>query len=121
LDHPSREKLYSAGIRFSEKAVEIRYQHSADSYYPLLKTTIDKRYVQGLYQGIYDIRRAGYFLSYTETPIEAFKLLDDRPYINVFNQLTKSQTNYADLVNRLNEYLIIKGEYEEGIKWFHWP
>ncbi|MFT6865390.1 MAG: CHAT domain-containing protein [Cyclobacteriaceae bacterium] len=116
LDHPSREKLYSAGIRFSEKAVEIRYQHSADSYYPLLKTTIDKRYVQGLYQGIYDIRRAGYFLSYTETPIEAFKLLDDRPYINVFNQLTKSQTNYADLVNRLNEYLIIKGEYEEGIK-----
>ncbi len=116
LDHPSREKLYSAGIYFSEKTTVIRYQHTADSYYPLLKSNIDLRFKHGLFQNAYDIQRAGYFLAYTETPIEAFKLLDERPYRNVFNQLTKTHTKYSNLVNRLNEYLLIKGEYEEGIR-----
>lgn len=116
LDHPTRELVYQGGINFSEKANVVRYQQSAENYYPLLKENLDLRYKKGLFHDIYDIKRAGYFLTYTETPIEAFKLLDRRPYINVFNQLAKTHTKYVDLVSRLNEYLIIKGEYEEGIK-----
>ncbi|MFY0601246.1 MAG: CHAT domain-containing protein [Cyclobacteriaceae bacterium] len=115
-DHPSRELVYAAGINFSEKAEVVRYQQSAENYYPLLRANLDLRYNDGLYQDIHDIKRAGYFLTYTETPIEAFKLLDQKPYLNVFEELTKTHTQYSNLVSRLNEYLIIKGEYEEGIE-----
>ncbi|MEP0368170.1 MAG: CHAT domain-containing tetratricopeptide repeat protein [Cyclobacteriaceae bacterium] len=115
LDHPSRELLYNAGIAFSEGAELVRYQRGADQYYPLLKDNLNLRYTKGLYQDILDIKQAGYYLTYTETPIEAFNLLDSRPYNNVFGQYTKTHNQYADLVNRLNEYLTIKGEYEEGI------
>lgn len=116
FDHPSRTLVYESGINFSEKISVVRYQNNANSYYPFLKTSLDLRYSKGLYHEIFDIKRAGYFLEYTETPIEAFKLLDSRPYKNVFNQFEKTHVDYANLVNRLNEYLIIKGEYEEGIR-----
>lgn len=115
LDHPSRGLTYKAGVYFSEKSDVVLYQHLADGYYPFLKTNNELRYKKGLYQDIFDIKRAGYFLTYTETPIDAFQLLDRRPYNNVFYQLVKTHKEYADLVNRLNEYLSIKGEYEEGI------
>ncbi len=36
--------------------------------------------------------------------------------MNVFNQWEKTHTRYADVVNHLNEYLTIRGEYENGVK-----
>jgi CHAT domain-containing protein len=116
-DHPSRELIYNAGIAFAEQASVVRYQRSAADYYPLLRENYDLRYAKGsLYHQIVDIKQAGYFLAFTETPIEAFNLLNSRPYKIVFGEYAHTHNQYANLVNDLNEYLTIKGEYEEGIR-----
>ena len=115
-DHPLRRKAYEYGIYFSQIAKEHRYHQVATSYYPYLEEHLSMRYTQGIYNDIYKINRAGHYLSFTETPIEAFKLLDDKPYERIFTQWVKTHNSYADVVNELNEYLAIKGAYEEGVK-----
>ncbi|WP_258104465.1 CHAT domain-containing tetratricopeptide repeat protein [Marinoscillum sp. MHG1-6] len=117
LDHPTRELNYNAGIGFSQNAKHQKYRQSADTYYPELERNIKLRYTEGLYRDLFDIKLANFYLNFTETPIQAFKLLDPRPYDNVFTQYYFTKNTYVDIVNSLNEYLTIKGDYETGIKY----
>jgi CHAT domain-containing protein len=116
-DHPTRKLIYEYGIGFSQNAEEHRYHQAANSYYPFLLNHISSSYADGLYHDIYKIQKAGYFLDFTETPIEAFKLLKSKPYLNVFSQWEKTHSRYSEMVYNLNEYFNINGYYDEGVKY----
>ncbi len=112
VDHPLRTELAEFAIRSSIGTRRFMYQRSAEDYYTKLGRRIEARYVDdALFQSLYDISLAGFYLNYTETPNKAYEIFEDEPEEMVFDQLKATHWRFAQAIADISEYLVLEGDY----------
>ncbi|MBV6642110.1 MAG: CHAT domain-containing protein [Cyclobacteriaceae bacterium] len=116
LDHSLRTDLAEFTINTSIDSRKFIYQRSAEDYYIKLGRRINARYVDGsLFNKLYQVSLAGYYLNYTETPNKAYEIFDQEPEEMVFEQLKATQWRFAKAVTDMTEYLVLEGDYLYGV------
>ncbi len=116
VDHPLRGDLARLVIDESIASRKFTYQQSAQEYYTKLGRNIVSRYVEeSLFQKIYQIALAGYYLNYTETPNKAYDIFEKAPEDVVFEQLKATQWRFAEAVSNMSEYIVLEGDYGYGL------
>ncbi|XOV93042.1 MAG: CHAT domain-containing protein [Bacteroidota bacterium] len=116
IDHPLRTDLAEFAITVSIGTRKFIYQRSAEDYYIKLGQNISSRYSdESLFEKLYDISLAGYYLNYSETPNKAYDLLEDAPEEIVFDQLKATHWRFSKAIADISEYLVLEGDYAYGV------
>lgn len=115
-DHPYRTKNLDNAIKYIIDGGHSESFISLEALYLDMGNGLGRRYeATSTPMDLYKVNFAGYYLRYSETPTRAFKLLADKPYVDLLEEINPVHPDYQRTVDDVMEYFILKGEFEYPI------
>ena len=115
-DHAGVSRLYMASTDFISRDGASGDFSVIERLYKQLAETNELRYPADAIQRAFDkIKLAGYYLKYSDSPAEAFAFMQGDPQELVMSQITVQHPVYQTIIDDLNEFFILRGEYEYPI------
>ena len=115
-DHAGVTRLYTLSTNFIQRDGASGDFTVIEKLYQQLAETNKLRYPEDAIQIAFDkIKLAGYYLKYSDSPAEAFSFMKGSPQELVMSQITVQHPIYQTIIDDLNEFFILRGEYEYPI------